>query len=125
MDEGGTKMRSHGGRLLASIVGASLVIGLFAPAAGMANAALRTSSSATGVCAHVPTAEARLIHGRLTACGNAIVDGSRHRVRLRTYEFLGMLPGNGDLTPKCLHWQAPAASFALHLRQRGFNSVFM
>jgi hypothetical protein len=73
----------------------------------------------------VPATETRLIHGRLTACGNSLVDALGHRVRLRAYEFTGMLPGNGDVHTGCLHWTAPGTTLAQQLRAKGFNSVFM
>ncbi len=106
-------------RVSATIVGLALVLGLAAPAGAFAETA------APGVCQHVPTAESPLIHGRLTACGGSLVDARGHRVRLHSYEFTGMLPGNGDVSTPCLHWQAPATSLAGQLRLKGFNSVFM
>jgi hypothetical protein len=119
-------MRSpRGRRSLAFVVGASLVLGLFAPTGVAAGATGPSTPAATGKCAHVPSAESALIHGRLTACGNSLIDGRGHRVRLRTYEFVGMLPGNGEVPTNCLHWQRMPSTLPSHLRQQGFNSAFL
>ena len=82
------------------------------------------AASTVGSCSRVPTIESALIRGRLTACGNALVDAMGHRVRLRAYRFNGFLPGNGD-AQTCSHWYPPPSSMAQALRTQGFNSVFL
>jgi hypothetical protein len=70
-----------------------------------------------------PVGATFVISGRVHACGEALVDGAGHRVRLLSYDVLSMYGGEGDETPECGHWSRPAWGLAEHVREWGMNSV--
>ena len=101
----------------------SLVLAvLAAPAAVTVPLAVAPAPAAASTCT-APVAETFSITGRVHACGDALVDGAGHRVRLLADEVLTMYPGEGDLIPDCGQWTPPPSGLAEHVREWGMNSV--